>query len=130
MKFNVSHEDSDMEDNGAYGTHPQLTSTSPSLQSNVCYGMLEMKNDTSGTHSQLTSTFPSLQYNVSYGMSELEDNDAYGCHLKLTVSSPSLQSNAVCEDSEGINQEENDNEGHPELTSSLQSNEAYGDFHL
>ena len=43
----------------------------------------------------------------------------------ITISFPSLQSNAAYKDSERIKQEENDNDGHPELTSSLQSNEAY-----
>ena len=68
MKFNVSHGDPNMEDNCAYGTQPELTSTSPSPQSNICYG-ISFENDASETQSQLTSTFPSIQYNVSYGLS-------------------------------------------------------------
>ena len=83
-----------LEKNGAYGTHPHLTSSSSSLQYNAAYGVSEI--DAYG-HSELTS---SLQSNAAY---ELQDNDAYE-----TYTTPSLQSNAAYGVSKRMILEEND----------------------
>ena len=48
-----------LEKNDAYGTHPQLTSVSPSLQSNVAYGVTErMQMEENDAYNILHSTIP------------------------------------------------------------------------
>ena len=48
-----------LEKNDAYGTHPQLTSASPSLQSNVAYGVTErIQMEENDAYNILHSTIP------------------------------------------------------------------------
>ena len=73
-----------------YGTHPHLTSSASSLQSNAAYETTELQDN----DAYETSTTPSLQSNAAYGDYKrmiLEEND--DCvHSELTSS---LQSNAA-----------------------------------
>ena len=77
------------------------------------------ENDAYGAH-------PQLQSNAAYETSELKVNDAYDLHSGLSSASPSLQSNAAYGVFETIRLKENNGCDHSELTSSLQSNLAYG----